>query len=99
MRSKPSEKTHEPAAELNQVIVSGYIASQVHVYAPNRYVFTLRNQRGWFYVQWLQPTWKPRLGQSVLVQGSIYSVLCKSGNATRIRAESVVQLQSEVEVG
>ena len=75
--------------ELNQVLVSGQIVSQVHVRVNGRYVFTLRNRRGWFYVLWQHPDWRPRQGQQVLVRGSIYSVLGENGNMARIQADEV----------
>ena len=94
MNSNKTEARNQ-VTELNQVLVSGYVASQVHVYAPNQYVFTLRNQQGRFYVQWQQPAWEPQQGQRILVQGSIYSVLSKTGNTTRIQAEEIILLQAE----
>jgi len=81
--------------DLNQVMVSGTIVSKVHACSETKYVFTLRNKHGWFYVQWLHPNWKPHKSQRVLVRGSIYSVLSKSGNATRIQADEIVLLNAE----
>lgn len=78
--------------DLNQVMVSGTVVSKVHAYSETKYVFTLRNKRGWFYVQWMHPDWKPHKGQRVLVRGSIYSVLSENGNITRIQADEVVLL-------
>ena len=73
-------------------VVSGQIVSEVHVRAETRYLFTLRNKRGLFYVLWQHPDWAPRKGQRVLVRGSVYSVLSENGNITRIQADEVVLL-------
>ena len=82
-----------PDPEVNQVMVSGAVASQVHTY-PNRIIFMLHNPKGRFFVQYESP--QPPAGLSrgvrVMVQGFLFSVPVQGTDAGRIEAEHIIVL-------
>ena len=100
MQSHKNAKLTAPArAELNQIVLSGQIMSRVQVYASGKLVFTLKNESGRFFVQWVSPNWKPDQDSHVLVRGSLFSALCKCkrGHTARIQADEIILLHSDQE--
>ena len=88
--------------EVNQLVVSGVIASQIHAY-PNRVIFMLHNDKGRFYVQYAKRKDDPAValalarGVRVMIQGSLFSVPIHGSDAGRIEAEQILLLEHEGE--
>lgn len=82
-----------PDPEVNQVMVSGAVASQVHRY-PDRIVFMLHNPKGRFFVQYGgTPEETLVRGVRVMVQGSLFSVPVQGTDAGRIEAAQILVLR------
>lgn len=81
-------------SDINQVLISGIIASQVHVFTrEQRAIFTLHNRLGRFYVQYtgiLNLTL--HRGRPVLIRGKLFSVPVGGSDAGRIKAEEIMPL-------
>ena len=81
--------------EINQLVVSGIVASRIHAY-PNHMIFMLQNEKGRFYVQYSGRS-APRLahGVRVMIHGSLFSVPIHGSDAGRIEASQVILLEPE----
>ena len=75
--------------EINQLVVSGIVASRIHAY-PNRVIFMLHNEKGRFYVQYSGRS-APALahGVRVMIHGSLFSVPIHGSDAGRIEARGL----------
>ena len=91
---QPSRVKAPDLLDLNQLILSGQVASRLRIYADGKLVFTLENEWGRFYVQWVTPNWQPLKGSRVMVRGSVFSAMCKCGRShtARVHADDVILL-------
>ncbi len=79
--------------DINKLLISGRIISPVRQYESGKVVFTLANQNGRFYVEWVHPTWVPKQGGSVLVNGTIHSRKQAGRDVPSIQAEEISPIQ------
>ena len=95
----PAPASRTSTLELNELLVSGFVTSQVKIYpfgeTARKAVFTLQNSSGRFYVQWNHAAWQPSRGDYVMIRGSVFSVLLNGTDAGRIKAEEVYLLSRE----
>ncbi len=84
----------DPHEDINQVLISGIIASQVHVFErEKRVIFTLHSRLGRFYVQYSgDPSLTLSRGHTILIRGKLFSVPIGGSDAGRIRAEEIMPL-------
>ena len=89
----PSPASKTVTLEINELLVSGYVTSQVKIYPcggnARKAVFTLQNSKGRFYVQWNRAEWQPNKGDYLMIRGSVFSVPVNGADAGRIQAEEV----------
>lgn len=88
-------------SDVNQVLISGVIASKVHVYErERRLIFTLHNRLGRFYVQYTGTAlWTLGRGHPVLIRGKLFSVPVGGSDVGRISADEIILLQEEESTG
>lgn len=95
----PTQTPKTSTTEVNQLLLSGYVTSQVKIYpfgeTGRKAVFTLQNSWGRFYVQWNYAIWQPSQGDYVMLRGLVFSMQIQGSDTGRIQADEIYLLKRE----